>query len=600
MFRKIFQKKKDSASYVDVVVKETGWDKRLVEADMERAVILGMSKERYIKNKCWNMTVVELMEYNKKLDIQLKENGACIQEICDSLGCTQMEAVKCLETASDLGMPMKRFINNKCWTMSAEELSVFNAKCEEQNARNRDKRKTRIDKICEATGWNRKKAAEEMDKAKKMGMPNGKYVYYSGWEFTEEELVEFIELLRQYELKKKEDEEWYINVVIEKTGWTREKAIRMMNIGKTKGFSYKKFITRAVWRKTEEEILQGPEYTNTISESKQKDLDAKQEKALHYRNLMMEEMGWSLGRVRIETFRSMIFCGTSAVEFYLFKVYKNGIEAGKKFITSEINEKMKVRHCDWGGNNYLFENKGIFNQDFKDFVKRRWILTPGPTFEEFRQKMGELDKIIYKPLNGIEGRGIEIYSLDDTEERMREVFEDINAKKPAIIEEFIKQHDEIKEFYPKSVNTIRVMSFLDQGEGRILNAVIKFGTRSNVDNYYQGGIAAGIDEKTGIICTQGVDYEGNLYTNHPYSNKQFKGFKIPHWDKVIELVRVAAAIHKDIPYVGWDISITNDGPEIVEGNHNQGAYLVQYPFAIYNLEGRRHTMEPYLWFDNND
>lgn len=593
----LFQKVEGKQMYVDIICSETGWDKNIAEVDMERAVVLDMPYQRYVENKCWNMTMAELLEFDAKIKERIQENGDYLKEICDALGCSEIDALERLDAADKLGMPARRYVKNKCWTMSTDELVAFNAQCEEKNERIRAKRKSRIEKICAATGWNRIRAAREMDKANRMGMPNGKYVYYSGWEFTEDELAEFIELLRQYEVKKKEDEEWYINVVIEKTGWSRDEAIRMMNLGKTKGYSYKKFITRAVWRKTEEEIIQGPEYNKVVSASKQKDLDAKQEKALLYRKMIMDEMGWSLGRVRIETFRSMLLCGTSPVEFYLFKVYRDGIEAGKKFITSEFNEKMKVRYCDWGGNDYLFENKGLFNRDFKEFVKRRWILTPGPTFEEFKEHVKGLNKIIYKPLNGIEGRGIEIYDLDDTEERIREVYDDISSKRPAIVEEFIKQHDEIKEFYPNSVNTIRVMSFLDHGEGRILNAVIKFGTRSNVDNYYQGGIAAGIDEKTGVIRTQGVDYAGNLYEYHPYSNKKFQGFQVPHWDKVIETIRVAAAIHKETPYIGWDISITNEGPEIVEGNHNQGAYLVQYPFAVYNLEGRRHTMEPYLWFD---
>lgn len=121
----------------------------------------------------------------------------------------------------------------------------------------------------------------------------------------------------------------------------------------------------------------------------------------------MKEMNWSLARARLETFRALVTCGCTGIEFYLFNIYKDGAEAGNAVISAEYNARMKTRYCDWGGTlHQYFENKGIFNRDFKDFVKRKWFLSKAIPYEQFRRTVAGLDKIIAKPLNGIEGIGI--------------------------------------------------------------------------------------------------------------------------------------------------------------------------------------------------
>ena len=43
--------------------------------------------------------------------------------------------------------------------------------------------------------------------------------------------------------------------------------------------------------------------------------------------------------------------------------------------------------------------------------------------------------------------------------------------------------------------------------------------------------------------------------------------KIPMWDRVLEVVTEAAKKIPQIRYIGWDIAVTNDGVEFIEGNH---------------------------------
>ena len=53
----------------------------------------------------------------------------------------------------------------------------------------------RIEKIMNATGWDRDKASSEMAIAAELGIPNGKYVLHESWIFSREELLELKSIL---------------------------------------------------------------------------------------------------------------------------------------------------------------------------------------------------------------------------------------------------------------------------------------------------------------------------------------------------------------------------------------------------------------------
>ena len=55
------------------------------------------------------------------------------------------------------------------------------------------------------------------------------------------------------------------------------------------------------------------------------------------------------------------------------------------------------------------------------------------------------------------------------------------------------------------------------------------------------------------------------------------GFQIPFWKETLELVREAALLQTGNRSVGWDIAITDIGPELIEGNHNWCKLLWQLP-----------------------
>ena len=59
-----------------------------------------------------------------------------------------------------------------------------------------------------------------------------------------------------------------------------------------------------------------------------------------------------------------------------------------------------------------------------------------------------------------------------------------------------------------------------------------------------------------------------MYSIHPATGKIVPGFEIPHWDKIVSAVLDAAGRMPNVGYIGWDVSVTEDGVEFVEGNVN--------------------------------
>ena len=54
------------------------------------------------------------------------------------------------------------------------------------------------------------------------------------------------------------------------------------------------------------------------------------------------------------------------------------------------------------------------------------------------------------------------------------------------------------------------------------------------------------------------------------------GRKIPNWDKVCDGVKQAHAMLPGCRFIGWDVAITEDGIELIEGNHNPDYELLEF------------------------
>lgn len=198
-----------------------------------------------------------------------------------------------------------------------------------------------------------------------------------------------------------------------------------------------------------------------------------------------------------------------------------------------------------------------------DFVNIDTIRTRN--FEAFcKEANGEMGKgaFILKIVDGniyVQGQRI---SLDE----LRTKF----GKTTFIIQERLCNHQIINDIYPTSLNTLRLVTFLNpDGEVEFYAANYKFGANGSiVDNSGAGGIFMNVDEY-GVLSDVGYYEPGHrknliVFSNHPDTGVRFGGLKLPYWDDIISYAKRFHKFFYGVPSMGWDIAVTPTGPVFTE------------------------------------
>lgn len=259
---------------------------------------------------------------------------------------------------------------------------------------------------------------------------------------------------------------------------------------------------------------------------------------------------------------------TTPQEYFLFGFPQKGEQERDAYLPDSIIMKSVANKTGRKIHDLELNDKYRFYQMNKAFFKREaMLLDASTTLEGFAAFALNAGRIIAKPNKAALGRGVEIFAVNGQEEAA-EVFERLKGYGiEYILEEVIKQSDEMARWNESSVNTIRINTFLTHGKFHILGPFIRTGRKGSiVDNGGQGGVFAAIDQETGIICTDGVDESANTYPAHPDSGMAYQGWQVPQWQ---ELVQQAERAHRNMPrhaYVSWDFAHTENGWVLIEGN----------------------------------
>lgn len=101
---------------------------------------------------------------------------------------------------------------------------------------------------------------------------------------------------------------------------------------------------------------------------------------------------------------------------------------------------------------------------------------------------------------------------------------------------------------------------------------------SFVDNFSQGGLSCKIDLDSGLL-EKGVSFQyggkKKYHDFHPVTGSKLIGVKIPQWEFVKDKILQIANSIAYIPYIGWDILITDKGFSIIEGNNYSNTRILQ-------------------------
>lgn len=242
---------------------------------------------------------------------------------------------------------------------------------------------------------------------------------------------------------------------------------------------------------------------------------------------------------------------------------------------------------------------GVFHPRFGITVEGA-SLCSAPDFASALKKEPLPLSIVMKPRGGRQGRNIVIAKIDrdqdealffevaenvlSVEEFLMSLPEDAFADYDGgyhgwLVQKYIKQHPFMLEINPHTVNTFRVITFVDAaGECKIHFAVLRLGRKgSAADNWDKGGISVAVDVETGTLG-KGVfkpSYGGSWVTHHPDTGAPLVGRVVPGWAGILDVCKRAGQALSGIRSVGWDIAMTPDGPVIIEGNATWSLPLAQ-------------------------
>lgn len=455
-------------------------------------------------------------------------------------------------------------------------------------------------KVMESVPLTLEDVLSEFEKSAKMGVGPQNYVNYECWEWSSDEIAELGVLLKKSREKVALNKKWYANVICEKTGCSYEEAIEKLKKVITKGVSYSDFIRGGKYYLSLGELencqdILPPKSKTALSESELEDIKH------HYGEIIMKEMGWNKARLALNRFRATINCGCTFYEYYIMKLYRKTDIEQKSFVTYEVVIKLYLRYCDYADTWKYFDQKALFNEKFSTYIGRRWCRTDNMSIDDFKHTFKGKKEIIYKPIDALCGIGIKKIRLGRFKRNIAEIFDELKAQEPGVVEEVISQHKEMNRLNPYSINTVRLLTIVKNGEFKVLNALLRMSSSKEqiTDNFSAGGICAAIDIDTGIVVTDGVSKWGDIFENHPVTNTPIKGFVIPEWRRIIETCRQASFVVNKMPYIGWDFAIDKKGDiKIIEGNHNPDTAMHQYPWAICEGKGIRSSVEDYLWFND--
>lgn len=161
------------------------------------------------------------------------------------------------------------------------------------------------------------------------------------------------------------------------------------------------------------------------------------------------------------------------------------------------------------------------------------------------------------------GKGVRFLGVGSSRD---DISEALDADPDIAVQLVMKQHPEMARMNASSVNTIRIICIMIDGESVPLSAVVRIGNSgSRVDNFSSGGVGCGV-KPDGRLNDCGYTQKGERYDVHPNGFAFGTGF-VPNFDKALEAVK---RCHMRVPMFGvasWDIAIDEAGePVLIEYN----------------------------------
>lgn len=233
----------------------------------------------------------------------------------------------------------------------------------------------------------------------------------------------------------------------------------------------------------------------------------------------------------------------------------------------------------------MLMNKYIFSKVFAEFFGRQCLQASDVDADALR-KLGEAaGAVVYKPNCKGMGQGIRILPVA-TESQAKEALACIRSVGNGIVEEYICQDAALSRLNPKAVNVIRFYSVCSPEGSFLFAPVLTVAHKNDISNGCQDALTALVDIRTGKVLTDAVDQNEMVeYRTHPVTGAAFRGVQLPYWEETVAMMRRVVPLAEKVSNIGWDVTITGDGPVLIEANTIPGFTTAQYSGYGWVTEG---------------
>lgn len=260
--------------------------------------------------------------------------------------------------------------------------------------------------------------------------------------------------------------------------------------------------------------------------------------------------------------------------YYFYNYHLPSIYKDKN--VSFINSKLRLGK--------FFSAKGIYSPPIlAEFRKGKYMTLTGEslTFEELHGLLSNSGKdlFFFKPDNGSGGRGIFIlrkhgkdFLINDNEPFSEKALRERTGELKFVIQEGIRQSEDLNAIYPHSINTLRVVTQNKNNSVRLAAVVLRIGRNGSfVDNATQGGISVEIDPETGLFKKYAyTEHSTEIFDSHPDTHFVFEGNGIKNWEKIKNDMLSYAEKVPELPEIAWDFTILPDKTGVIEINLDYG------------------------------
>ncbi len=267
-----------------------------------------------------------------------------------------------------------------------------------------------------------------------------------------------------------------------------------------------------------------------------------------------------------------VFYGATLTDYLNYEFYNRSFKERREYAVVRTQNKFyeKVSPSKY---KEFFTIKPNFLRNFKEYIGRDFF-APSDGIDKLKLFLKKNKEFMIKPLDGL--GGADVKKIKSSEIKNYKEYLKYLEDNRMFLEELIVQHKKMDTLCPASVNTLRIMTFVNNNKSELLFAALRVGNGINeVDNFHKGGMGISVDTNTGRLKGDAVDKDLKRYKKHPITKTYFNNYELPYWKETKDLVLKAALVNQNIKLVGWDVAITKDGPVLVEGNRRPGFDIVQ-------------------------